>query len=613
MLAELVGRGHELSCVRAFLDMLGGGPAALVLDGEAGIGKTTLWLSGVSEAERLNYRVLRARPGEVETAFSFAALSDLLEPCLDEVLAELPAPQRHALEVSLLLEEQTAVPPEQRAVALAFTRALRLLAAGGPLVVAVDDVQWLDAPSAAVLRFAVRRQEDFPVGFLLARRAPEPASPPLGVEQALAGEHLQHVHLGPLSLGALQRLLHERLALALPRPALARVHAASGGNPFFALEIGRALKRDGRSVSPSEPLPVPRTLEELVADRVAVLPSETRHVLLAVAAVPDPPLTLLDAFDSRGRRRLQPALDAEVIAIDDGRVRFVHPLLASATYAGAEPLARKQIHRRFADVVDDAEERARHLSLAADGPDAQVAHALDWAAVRARARGAAGAAAELAEQALRLTPADRTEDAVRRRIEVGGHWFEAGDAARARGHLEKATADAGRGALHAEALVRLARAHGFGSDLRVAARLYREALAESETQAVVRAQAEEGLAVAQMRMLDDLPAAARHAQQAVKIAERVGDISLLPDFLAAQALIEALLGRPRAGEIMERAVGLAGEGALDLPSDYFLGGSAAQPSWLAFSRPGSTISTVHGRGLRPRASKPTRSGTTVHS
>src|SRR3990172_7501192 len=159
MTEELIGRSEELARVRSFLDALGGGPASLVLEGEAGVGKTTVWLSAISEAERLNYRVLRARPVEVEAKFSFAALSDLLDPCLGEVLAGLPGPQRRALEVSLLLQHVVALPPpppDQRAVGLAFTSALRLLTAGGPLVLAVDDVQWLDAPSAGVLRFAIR-------------------------------------------------------------------------------------------------------------------------------------------------------------------------------------------------------------------------------------------------------------------------------------------------------------------------------------------------------------------------------------------------------------------------------------------------------------------------
>jgi DNA-binding CsgD family transcriptional regulator len=587
MTEELIGRGEELARVRSFLDSISGGPAALVLEGEAGVGKTNLWLTAVSEAESLKYRVLRAQPVEVETTFSFAALSDLLDPCLDDVLAGLPEPQRHALEAAFLLEEVTARPLDQRAVALAFTSALRLLTTGGPLLLAVDDVQWLDAPSTGVLSFAIRRLHQLPVGLVLTRRTPGSASLPLGIARALPAERLHKLSLGPLSLGALHRLVHRRLALALPRPALVQLHAASGGNPFFALEIGRALQREGRSVSPGEPLPVPRTLEELVSDRVAVLPSETRRTLLAVAAVADPTLAVLDAFDSRGRSYLRPATDAGVAAVEDGRVRFVHPLLASSIYANADPLVRRQIHRRLADVIDNIEERARHLSLAADEPDEHVARALDEAAVRARARGAPGAAAELEERALRLSPSDRMEDTVRRQIEAGSHWFEAGDADRARRHLEKAADEAGAGGLRAQVLVRLARTHAFGANLSVAARLYREALAEAEVEADVRAQAEEGLAVALMRMLKALPTAARHAGEATKIAETASDRWLLPDALGAQALIESLLGRPNAGDRMERAVELTNEDAANVPTDYFLRGlqgvtfmAGVLPIWL---------------------------------
>ena len=254
MTDPIIGREDELDSVRVFFSSVRDGPAALLLEGDAGIGKTTLWAAGVTAAgAEPNRRVLRARPAEAETAMSFAGLSDLLVDVLDAALAELPAPQRHALEVALLLEPGGPRPPDHRAVGAGFLGAVRALACDGPLLVAIDDVQWLDPPSAAAVAFALRRLTDERVDFLLAQRLEPEALPALGLDRPPAELELLRVRLEALSFAALQRLLRGRLGASFTRPALRRIHETSGGNPFFALELGRALGELGR-LEPGDPL-----------------------------------------------------------------------------------------------------------------------------------------------------------------------------------------------------------------------------------------------------------------------------------------------------------------------------------------------------------------------
>jgi hypothetical protein len=190
---RVIGREQELSTLAAFLER-DGDPRALVLAEDAGMGKTTLWLAGIETARERSFRVLMASPGEAETAMSFAALGDLLAGVVDEALLALPSPQRRALKVAFLLAEAEGPGPDQRAVAVAFLSALRALAASAPVVVAVDDVQWLDAASTTVLGFAARRLREEPVQLLLAERAA--ASPRAATD--LAGGRVDSVAVGPL-------------------------------------------------------------------------------------------------------------------------------------------------------------------------------------------------------------------------------------------------------------------------------------------------------------------------------------------------------------------------------------------------------------------------------
>ncbi len=415
--SAVVGRDQEVATLLDFLETPGALPAALVFEGEAGIGKTTLWRAGLEHAIAHSYRVLSCRPSGSETALSFAALGDLVEPVLDDILIELPNPQRRALVVALLLEDADGPPPDHRAIALAFLGVARALCRAGPVAIAVDDVQWLDPPSAFVLGFALRRMRDEPIAFLFAVRAGE--ADVLDLDRALPEERIQRLVVGPLSLGALQRLLKDRLGLVLSRPKLRRVHELSGGNPFFALELGRAFKRGAVRLEPGESLP--SRLAALVDDRLEALPADTRAALLVASALSRPTIELVGrAGIGEPGERLAPALEANVIEFEDDRIRFSHPLLASGVYGATRPSERRALHRRLADAVPDPEERVRHLALAAEGPHPDVASALEEAATRAHSRGALAAAAELSLQARQLTPLDHADERHRRAIQAGG-------------------------------------------------------------------------------------------------------------------------------------------------------------------------------------------------
>ena len=214
---------------------------------------------------------------------------------------------------------------------------------------------------------------------------------------------------------------------------------ATAGNPFFALELGRELVRTDTRPTPGQALRVPESLRELLGGRLAQLPAETVDVLLQVSALARPTVELVAAAHG-DRERVLGALEAAVregvVELDDSRLRFAHPLLASICYEQAPLWKRRAVHRVLAGVVTDVEERARHYALAADGPDAVVASDLEIAAEQAAARGATAAAAELYELAAELTPDDPVL-ARKRRLQSANFHRLAGDGERAAALLDQ--------------------------------------------------------------------------------------------------------------------------------------------------------------------------------
>lgn len=571
----VVGRDAELAVLGAFLDGLPTAPRALVLAGAAGAGKTTLLRAGAALAAERGMTVLAAAPAPGELRLAFAGLADLLEPCLDSVVGELPAPQARALRAALLLAEALPQPPEPRVIAAAFRSAVGVLVRAGPVLLAIDDAQWLDPPSGAAVGFAVRRLQHEPAGVLCAQRTTRPGEE-LPLDLARGRVPADVVPVGGLSVGALHRLLRVRLGTAFSHPALRRIEAASGGNPFIALEIGRALARRGATSVPAGPLPVPGTVSGLLDERLGELAPAVLDAVRLVAVTPDAPVARYLAAGVRGAD-LDAAVLAGVLEAEDGRLRFAHPLLASAVAGSTPPARLRELHAVAARHAPLAEERARHRALAADGPSASVAAALDDAARAAAGRGAPATAAELSGLAAALTPAADVPGSFRRRLAAARQLTLAGDMRAAAASLEELTASMSPGPGRSEALWQLGLV--LEHDYRRATGLMEQALAEA-------GEDPGRTAVIHMDLADiwsirgDHVRALAGARQGLAAAERAGDPALLASSLAQVFELGWMYGAAVDERQLRRALELergAGRLVLRTPPGWVAG-------WYALAR-----------------------------
>lgn len=533
------GRESELQASTEFLGEVGAGPACLVFEGEVGIGKTTIWEEGVTRA-RSSARVLVASPVEAEARMGFAALTDLVEPVFDDVVRGLPDPQGHALAIALVRAGPGPNRLDQRAVAAATLSVLRVLSATDPVVVAIDDLQWLDRPSQRVLEFALRRLGDLPVGLLACVRAGDSAEVPFGVERAFAKR--RRVKIGPLGAEPIHRILEERFPRSLSPRTLSRIEGVAGGNPFYALELARSLSQD----SGTAVLDVPDSLRRVVDRRVAALGDRAREALLLVAAAGsvgvDVLVSALSGRRSEWTEALQEVEASGIIMVDQERMRFGHPLFATVVYSSATPSERRQAHARLASRAATAEEKARHLAMAAEGPSADVADALAEAAERARRRGAPEVAADLAEHARALTPSDRTVERQRRSIQVAEYRFHAGELDGARAILLAVLSEGSEGPRRADALRLLGEIRYLGDSFAEGINLLEEALKHVGDDRGVQASIELRVAFGALATAD-YDGAARHARRGLELAEEAGEPSLLAEALASVTGLDALVGR----------------------------------------------------------------------
>jgi DNA-binding CsgD family transcriptional regulator len=531
----MVGRERELEEGRRFLGALAHGSACMVLEGEPGIGKTTVWRETVALAEQQGHRVLTCRPAAAEAKLSYAGLADLLAGVEGTVYERLPVPQRRALEVALLLTAPGQHAPQPRALITAFSTVLGVLAESSPLIVAIDDLQWLDRPSQGAVEFAVRRFGSRSIGCLVSVRVGGEATLPPALVRALEDAQAQRVALGPLNVAALHTLISARLGHSFARPVLVRIATASRGNPFYALEIAHELDRRG-DLSPGDVLPVPEDLLELVSARIRRLPHKTQDVLLAAAALRDPVLELLD------RAALDQAAEAGLVHVTGDRVLFAHPLFASAVYSSAGAERRRQLHQRLGTVLADPEERARHLALGADGFSEEIATALEAAAQQALSRGAPEGAAELLELAVRLTPPEHTERSRSREIKAAENHFHAGNRARARSLAEHVLSGLSTGPARGHALRILGEIRYHEDSFAEAIPLFEQALMELDDK---RAQIDLHVNLAHaLTSLGNLPAAGPHAEAAVELARTTDDRGLYAVALAVSAIVDFFLGHP---------------------------------------------------------------------
>jgi DNA-binding CsgD family transcriptional regulator len=541
----ILGREAEVAEITRFIESVEGGPSAFLLDGAAGIGKTTLWNAGVNFAREAGHQVLSSRAAESEARLSYAALGDLLEV----ELPELPVPQQRALDAALLRDEIEGAPPDQRAVSLATLAVLRALAASGPVIIAIDDIQWLDAASVRVLSFAARRLGDEPIRILVAMRSGF-GGDPLGLGR-ITGSGLHRLRVGPLGEETMIRLLRDHIGEDLAHPILRRLHTVSHGNPFFALEIARALANQTVRPEPGEPLPVPEDLHELLGARLGALPSSAAEAMLVVAAATRPTVDLVLAATPRRDRALAGISDAEeadIVERTGDRIEFTHPLLGSTVYAAASTETRLSLHRRLAKVVLDPEEGARHLALATRGADGNVAEALDAAARHAAGRGAPDAAADLAELARKITPPEDAAGILGRGIQAAVYHFEAGDAARSFALLEEAIANEKSGPDRARILFQLAAISWL--DLPRVEALCEQALEEAGGEPTLSAAILEHLAWVGIYR-GELADAAKHAKASTEHARGIADLTIRGDSLSTFGMVEFLLGRPSEGSMHE--------------------------------------------------------------
>jgi DNA-binding NarL/FixJ family response regulator len=545
--SSLVGREAELGLVEIFLRSER--PCALAIVGEPGIGKTTLWQAAVEHARAQGARVLIARPTESEARLAFAGLADLLADVPDELFARLPEPQRVGIDAALL-RAASARPPQRRVVGAGFLTLLRALAGESKVVCAIDDLHWLDASSAAVVEFGLRRLGEEPVRGLVSVRAAELARAPIPALER--DRQLELLELGPLSVAALHRVLTQELGTTFPRPTLVRIAQAAGGNALNAIEIARELNRRGEH-NLSGNVPVPQDLDALVRARVRALPVEARDALLRAATLARPDTETIDAAE------LAPAEEAGLVRVEaDGRIEFVHPLFASAVYSAAPAARLREAHRAVADLARDPEERARHLALAAPGPDAEVVRELQAAARHARMRGSPDSAAELTGLALRLLPADapaRPE----LQIELAEQLHLASDFPAARALLEELRTTLEPSDLRARALLTLVEVEYWRSGESAATALAEEALANARDP-VLKARCY--AAVALYAGTVDLPKAAASARAALALLESVPDPDpgLVAAALSARIRADLFLGDGFDRETAMRALALEESG-----------------------------------------------------
>jgi DNA-binding CsgD family transcriptional regulator len=423
---SMIGRRELLDLARTQLSATPG----VLLYGPAGIGRTTVLEALVPPGGGTE---LRCTPAEEDARLPFVGLVDLFAKVPASYLDALPPAPRGALRAALLRGRAPMVDRGRLAIRVAVLETLRALAAAGPLHLVIDDLQWLDEPSGEVLAFALRRLDaDAAVRFLAAERVPEGGQP---VRLRCCPPGTTEIRLPPLPDGELDRLLRQETGEALPAAALQAVRNTAAGNPLYALELGRAIARDGMPAIPGDLLPVPQRLRGLLLERARRLPPQARHTLLVASAANRPTLTLLRAAGVPDPDRDLGSAEHLGIAVADaeGAIRFRHPLIRAAVHADAPEHSRRAAHGLLAAAVTEPVEQARHLALAHPHEDEATARTLIAAAASARRAGAPDTAAELAELAARRTPQDRPDDRADRLLAAAQYACDAGlrdDAAR---------------------------------------------------------------------------------------------------------------------------------------------------------------------------------------
>lgn len=529
----MVGRNHELAALRAVLAAAHHGPTTLILDGEAGIGKTTLARATVDAAVTAGFGVLCTSGAAAEVSLAWAALADLLAGIDKAVLIGLAPLHQQALEAIAM---GTGGPGgDERLVAMALRAALELQSRQRPLLIAVDDAQWIDAPSKLALGFAVHRLAGA-VGVLATFRSGEPGAVDRSWIQPRDPRALTRLTLGPMPAHDLRSVLATRLPDPLPPATMSRIQSLAGGNPLYALELARSLAGD--SGDGIEALPA--TLSELVRRRVGGLDPAAAEAMLIVVMAFEPTVEMVAAAVECSPAELvamlSPMESRGVLIFDGPRIRLNHPLIASGITADADPAHRRRAHRRLAAVAGHPEQRARHLALSATHGDPEMLAALDAAAENAAARGAYSTAAELVTLAIRLGADNHLQ-----RLRGGDYLFRAGDFDAADALVAPILDDLPAGFLRTVGLMLLSAIRGYRDGVASTIGMLQRAVDEAGDNLVLRTQAMLVLALS-TGIGGDMPTCVEQAARARADADATGIPALRSQALTLWSHVGFLYG-----------------------------------------------------------------------
>ena len=502
--------------------------------GGSGIGKTALWRYAVAWAREQGFRVLLSRPAEEEMPLSGVGLTDLFE--------------------SVRLVGLTVGTDDLYSTGRSVLTALRDIAADEPLVLAVDDVQWLDSFSARVLRYALRRLEAEPIAIVTTFRSDDGGSDPLASSATLPLDRQVLIEPGPLGVDDIRRLIGDT-AGAVPRPTLRRIHRISAGNPLYALELARTLQTQGSGAS-GDPLLLPDSVQTAIGDRIDSEAGDLWPLLEVVSAIGHPSVGSLRRIQIAGDldRLLAAAQQGRLLVVEeDLTVRFSHPIVGSVVYARIDPIARRDLHGRLAELATDPDVRARHLALSREEADEEVAALLEDAAGRAGRRGAPDLAAEFIAHSLRLTPGDDEAAARRRRLLQIEDLAASGEAGRALALADGLLESLPHGPDRAAVLVQRFKVED--DDLAYADVLLEEALEDAGEDDALRGRVLDMLAWLRGILRGDVRGGIRCADEGVEIARRTGDEPLRMLAQSSLALMGALIGEPRA-ELLDESIAL---------------------------------------------------------
>jgi DNA-binding CsgD family transcriptional regulator len=556
-----VGRADLLESVES--QLAAGG--SVVLTGSSGIGKTAVVDAVGAAAAARGERVLRVAGAETERWISGAGLADLLTQMPVEYLTDLPDPQRAAVNGVLLRSRSHGGGSRARlARRMAWQALLDRCVQDGPVLLLIDDAQWLDAASTDVIAYAARRSGRRNIRAVVAERWPEEGETQLSRAQALAPTPAIEIVVPPLAADDLAQLLD---LYALPARAASKLHADSGGNPYLALALGGAFA-DSSPVA-WRPAPLPQRIHALLRERIEALPDDVRETLLMAALATRPTIDLLlRGGRTEAERDIRLGAAAGLLVTDGSAVRFTPPAAATVVAESATAAHRSTVHTALSAAVTDAVERTRHSALASVNPDATVARSLVTAAEDARRRGARGLAAELYLLAADRTPVELATE----RLEWLVAAAEVGAAA-SRAEIVNRAAEAVISADSTPAhrvRVRMALIDLSGQALADMEETFAAAVADADDDPALMAPLR--LRLSWQAMIDGNPMRGEaEADKAVGHAHEVGDTTTEAMALTVKAQVARVLGRVDYADTLERALALpqpAMDGWLHLTPRY---------------------------------------------